>query len=312
MGNLCKYQTKEIGEEQFNRLENGINSDQNLIINSPIEGESLFKLNKENKNFLVDNKRYSNEQLDNSFAPTINQKSENFFQFKQENNYYDDINNDSVRLRGTNKNKNLSSFSSSLFYSSDDFEKLKNKTYYIRSAFELINKIRINPSFFSEQIKDAIKYIKQEKKVTTNPITGEKNEQLRIIFKKKLKIVLAKGENAFKEATDILKKKNPIQPLRFCEEIIIPLPKNEEEFEDKNILKKNAEELRKNSPFHFEYYYKDLIRDPFISVLLMIVDDFEIDAGKKRECLLNPELHYIGINSKYIGKNFIAYFSFAK
>ena len=44
----------------------------------------------------------------------------------------------------------------------------------------------------------------------------------------------------------------------------------------------------------------------------MIVDDFEIDNGKKRECLLNPELHYIGINSKYIGKNFIAYFSFAK
>ena len=108
------------------------------------------------------------------------------------------------------------------------------------------------------------------------------------------------------------KKKNPVQSLRFCEEIIIPLPKNEEEFEDKNILKRNAEELRKNSPFDFEYYYKDLIRDPFISVLLMIVDDFEIDAGKKRECLLNPELHYIGINSKYIGKNFIAYFSFAK
>ena len=44
----------------------------------------------------------------------------------------------------------------------------------------------------------------------------------------------------------------------------------------------------------------------------MIVDDFEIDNGKKRECLLNPQLKYIGINSKYIGNNFIAYFSFAK
>ena len=312
MGNLCKYHTKEIGEEQFNISENGINSDKNLIINSPIEGESLFKLNKENKNLLVDNIRYSNEQLDNSFAPTINNKSDNFFQFKDEQNYYDDMNNDLVRLRGTNKNKNLSSFSSSLFYSSDDCEKLKNKTYYIRSAFELINKIRINPSSFSDQIEDGIKYIKQEKKIITNPITGEKNEKSRIIFKKKVKIVLAKGENAFREVADILQKKNPVQSLRFCEEIIIPLPKNEEEFEDRNILKRNAEELRKNSPFHFEVYYKDLIRDPFISVLLMIVDDFEIDAGKKRECLLNPELHYIGINSKYIGKNFIAYFSFAK
>ena len=311
MGNLCKNQPKEKGEEEFYEFQKGINSEPNLINKNPIEGDSIFFLNKQNKNLLGDNTRYSNEQVDNSFAQTINQKSQNFFQIKDQQNYYDDMNNDSVRLRGTNKNNNLSTFTS-LFYSMDDFEKLKNKTYYVRSAFELINKIRINPSSFSKRIEDGIKYIKEEKKLITNPITGEKNEKSRIIFKKKVKIVLAKGENAFKEAAEILKKKNPVHPLSFCEEIIIPLPKNEEEFQDSTFLKRNAEELRKNSPFHFEVYYKDLIRDPFISVLLMIVDDFEIDNGKKRECLLNPELKYIGINSKYIGKNFIAYFSFAK
>ena len=311
MGNLCNNQPKEKGEEEFYEFQKGINSEPNLINKNPIEGDSIFFLNKQNKNLLGDNTRYSNEQIDNSFAQTINQKSQNFFQIKDQQNYYDDMNNDSVRLRGTNKNNNLSTFTS-LFYSMDDFEKLKNKTYYVRSAFELINKIRINPSSFSKRIEDGIKYIKEEKKLITNPITGEKNEKSRIIFKKKVKIVLAKGENAFKEAAEILKKKNPVHLLSFCEEIIIPLPKNEEEFQDSTFLKRNAEELRKNSPFHFEVYYKDLIRDPFISVLLMIVDDFEIDNGKKRECLLNPELHYIGINSKYIGKNFIAYFSFAK
>ena len=311
MGNLCKNQPKEKGEEEFYEFQKGINSEPNLINKNPIEGDSIFFLNKQNKNLLGDNTRYSNEQIDNSFAQTINQKSQNFFQIKDQQNYYDDMNNDSVRLRGTNKNNNLSTFTS-LFYSMDDFEKLKNKTYYVRSAFELINKIRINPSSFSKRIEDGIKYIKEEKKLITNPITGEKNEKSRIIFKKKVKIVLAKGENAFKEAAEILKKKNPVHPLSFCEEIIIPLPKNEEEFQDSTFLKRNAEELRKNSPFHFEVYYQDLIRDPFISVLLMIVDDFEIDNGKKRECLLNPELKYIGINSKYIGKNFIAYFSFAK
>ena len=311
MGNLCQNQPKEKGEEEFYEFQKGINSEPNLINKNPIEGDSIFFLNKQNKNLLGDNTRYSNEQIDNSFAQTINQKSQNFFQIKDQQNYYDDMNNDSVRLRGTNKNNNLSTFTS-LFYSMDDFEKLKNKTYYVRSAFELINKIRINPSSFSKRIEDGIKYIKEEKKLITNPITGEKNEKSRIIFKKKVKIVLAKGENAFKEAAEILKKKNPVHPLSFCEEIIIPLPKNEEEFQDSTFLKRNAEELRKNSPFHFEVYYKDLIRDPFISVLLMIVDDFEIDNGKKRECLLDPELTYIGINSKYIGKNFIAYFSFAK
>ena len=311
MGNLCNNQPKEKGEEEFYEFRKGMNSEPNLINKNPIEGDSIFFLNKQNKNLLGDNTRYSNEQIDNSFAQTINQKSQNFFQIKDQQNYYDDMNNDSVRLRGTNKNNNLSTFTS-LFYSMDDFEKLKNKTYYVRSAFELINKIRINPSSFSKRIEDGIKYIKEEKKLITNPITGEKNEKSRIIFKKKVKIVLAKGENAFKEAAEILKKKNPVHPLSFCEEIIIPLPKNEEEFQDSTFLKRNAEELRKNSPFHFEVYYKDLIRDPFISVLLMIVDDFEIDNGKKRECLLDPELKYIGINSKYIGKNFIAYFSFAK
>ena len=311
MGNLCNNQPKEKGEEEFYEFQKGINSEPNLINKNPIEGDSIFFLNKQNKNLLGDNTRYSNEQVDNSFAQTINQKSQNFFQIKDQQNYYDDMNNESVRLRGTNKNNNLSTFTS-LFYSMDDFEKLKNKTYYVRSAFELINKIRINPSSFSKRIEDGIKYIKEEKKLITNPITGEKNEKSRIIFKKKVKIVLAKGENAFKEAAEILKKKTPVHPLSFCEEIIIPLPKNEEEFQDSTFLKRNAEELRKNSPFHFEVYYKDLIRDPFISVLLMIVDDFEIDNGKKRECLLDPELKYIGINSKYIGKNFIAYFSFAK
>ena len=44
----------------------------------------------------------------------------------------------------------------------------------------------------------------------------------------------------------------------------------------------------------------------------MIVDDSHKNAGKKRECILSPEYKYIGINSKFIGKTFIAYFSFGK
>ncbi len=196
MGNLCKYQTKEIGEEEFDKKQNGINSESYLIINSPIEGDSLFKINKENKTLLGDNIRYSNEQINNSFAPTINHKSDNFFQFKDEQNYYDDMNNDLVRLRGTNKKNNLPS-SSFLCHSTDDFQKLKNKTYYVRTVFELINKIRINPSFFSEKIDEGIKYIKKEKKIITNPITGEKNEQLRIILKKINKSCISKRRKCF-------------------------------------------------------------------------------------------------------------------
>jgi hypothetical protein len=48
------------------------------------------------------------------------------------------------------------------------------------------------------------------------------------------------------------------------------------------------------------------------NVLMMIVDDNKNMNGTKRNNLLNPELKYIGINSTFIGRNFVAYFSFSK
>ena len=44
----------------------------------------------------------------------------------------------------------------------------------------------------------------------------------------------------------------------------------------------------------------------------MIVDDTNKNAGKKRLALLNKDLKYIGVNHKFIGRHFVAYFSFSK
>ena len=44
----------------------------------------------------------------------------------------------------------------------------------------------------------------------------------------------------------------------------------------------------------------------------MIVDDSKKHPGKKRLTLLNKDLKYIGITSKFIGKTFIAYFALSK
>ena len=44
----------------------------------------------------------------------------------------------------------------------------------------------------------------------------------------------------------------------------------------------------------------------------MIVDDNNKNAGKKRMALLNKDLKYIGVTSKFIGKTFIAYFIWEK
>ena len=59
-------------------------------------------------------------------------------------------------------------------------------------------------------------------------------------------------------------------------------------------------------------FFKDLIKIPEVSALLMIVDDSEKNPGKKRQAVLNKDFKYIGISSKFVGKTFIAYFSFSK
>ena len=61
-----------------------------------------------------------------------------------------------------------------------------------------------------------------------------------------------------------------------------------------------------------EIYFKDLIKIPEVSALLMIVDDNSKNTTKKRDTLLNRDFKYIGINSKFLGKNFVAHFSFSR
>ena len=59
-------------------------------------------------------------------------------------------------------------------------------------------------------------------------------------------------------------------------------------------------------------FFKDMVKIPEVSALLMIVDDSGKNVCKKRKALLNPEFEYIGIRSKFIGKYFIAFLSFSK
>ena len=97
--------------------------------------------------------------------------------------------------------------------------------------------------------------------------------------------------------------------FKFNKDIVIPLPDNENDIINSTFIKSKASEIRTHNSI--SVYFKEYIKNPEIAVLLMIVDDRENSNGKKRECLLNPNLKYIGINSKFIGKNFIAHFSFS-
>ena len=179
----------------------------------------------------------------------------------------------------------------------------KNLKYanYPQKMLELINKIRGDPIAYADTIEESINNIIEDE----NPTGGNP----KIIYKKKVKVALNKGEPAFREAAEILRNMNPLPPLELKNNICVPLPESEEEMKDSSYLKEQVKILRENDKI--DVFFKDLIKIPEVSALLMIVDDSERNPGKKRQAVLSKDFKYIGINSKFIGKNFIAYFTFS-
>ena len=168
---------------------------------------------------------------------------------------------------------------------------------------EIINKIRENPHKYADFIEDSIEHIQE--------IPDQENEtKIKYIFKKKVKVALNKGEEAFHEAADILRKMEPLPPLEFDGNICIPLPQNEEELKDPNYLKEQVKNLKEIN--NIDLFFKDLIKLPDVSALLMVVDDSIKNTGRKRQAILNKDFKFIGINSHFIGKTFVAYFAFSK
>ena len=167
---------------------------------------------------------------------------------------------------------------------------------------ELINKIRENPNEYADVIEDSIQNIMENQ--------NDDENKPKIIYKKKVKVALSRGEPAFKEAAQILRNMEPLPPLEFKNDICVPLPDNEEEIKDSSYLKEQIKILRETT--NIDVFFKDLIKLPEVSALLMIVDDGDKNPGRKRSAVLNKDFKYIGINSKFIGKTFIAYFTFSK
>ena len=182
----------------------------------------------------------------------------------------------------------------------------KNSKYsnYAERIIELINNIRQDPAAYSEVIENSIKNI-----VDNN--NKDDPSKSRIIYKQKVKVALYKGKEAFLEAAEILRNLDPLPPLEFLPEMCISLPETEEELRDPSFLKSQVREL-KDEGISIDVYFKDLIKVPEVSALLMVVDDSFKNTGKKRMALLNKDFKYIGVNSKFVEKSFVAYFSFSK
>ena len=182
---------------------------------------------------------------------------------------------------------------------------LKNNKYadYPQKMLDLINKIREDPVSYADIIEDCIQNITEEQ---------DRNDEskTRIIYKKKVKVALNRGEIAFRDAAEELRNMEPLPPLEFNGNICIPLPQDEEELKDHNYLKEQVKAIKDVN--NIDLFFKDLIKLPDVSALLMIVDDSIKNTGRKRQAILNKDFKFIGINSHFIGKTFIAYFSFSK
>ena len=163
--------------------------------------------------------------------------------------------------------------------------------------FNHINKIRENPQSFINNIEEAKPYILY-------------NKSKKLIYKKNVKVALSEGIPAFQEAISFLKICKPMNKLIFEPKLMVKLPDNEDDIIDKEYFKY---EIRKmiSEGIPIKSYWRDIINDPETSFLMMIVDDTGKKSGMKRNDILDPNMKYIGICSKSIGKYFICFLTFS-
>lgn len=164
---------------------------------------------------------------------------------------------------------------------------------YSRYFLEQINKLRTEPQSFIGVIEDA----------KANII---KDNYGRLIYNSKIKVALNVGEKAFDEAINYLKNMNSMQPLIYNRLITVNAPLNEKDILDKDYLNNKVDNMVK-SGFNIKSYWRDVIKDPEISFLLMIIDDNGIKSGMRRKDILSSSIKYIGINSNEINHHFVCY-----
>ena len=211
------------------------------------------------------------------------------------------INMDSIFLLcSTNKkltkteSKNRSE--SKIFFSATNKSKKYDIINYPKDVVELINKIRKAPKYFIEDVKQAIPMIETYKD--------------KLIYNGNIKVYLNTGKDMFLEAIQCLNETEPMGELKLNEEISIDLPSEKDFEENEEFFKKKI--LSQREIKKIERYYREAIRDPYIGVLMMVVDDTCKNQGEKRKTILDPNLNKVGIKCQFYGNKFLAYLTFGK
>ena len=232
----------------------------------------------------------------NNIKSLLYSKAKNYLDQNSDENSNDE---EEIEENNLNYNKNRNNYDKSLHNKNSNITndernlRIKEDKYFSQYMFRNINKIRENPKSFIPKIKKSIENISYDKKGN-------------LIYKGKLKVALFKGEKVFKEAIDTLEKTEPMEPLVFKKELCVDISNNEKEFKSGDYLRKKIKE-KINNDIPIRAFWRDIIKDPEINFLLMIVDDNPIRKGNKRKDILDPEMKYIGISSANLGNDFVCY-----
>ena len=179
-------------------------------------------------------------------------------------------------------------------------EQPSSKQPYHIEIFKILNEIRQKPLSYANFIEDCMDNIIETE-------TGEKKEK-KIIYEKGIKVQIKRGEPAFREAVKCLKNMDKVNTLLFENNLVVPLPSSESELNDKNYLQKQIAKIRESRKV--DAYFKDMVKDPKISALLIVADAYG-DGGKRRDIILDPDIKYVGISSGMVGDTFVSYFAFS-
>ena len=169
----------------------------------------------------------------------------------------------------------------------------KPKDEFSKFIFNQINAIREDPQSFIDIIQKSKKNIKIDK-------SGIK------IYKSTCKVALNKGEPAFNEAIEFLRKTKPMNKLIYNPDFVIDLPNNEYDIISKEYLGNKVKEKIERG-IDIKSFWKDIVKDEEACFILTVVDDSAKNSGNKRNDILNRDNKYIGISSVRIGRSFACY-----
>jgi hypothetical protein len=283
---------KFIGEKKI--IKEDIVPNKNMIINQEEINEELIKRKNKKKE-----KKISYEVIDKYYAltnittKTIKKIEKTMNNNKSHKNYfYSTVNINKSNPIYQTQGKYINNIAQQNII--NNISPSDNYSCYFLSQ---INKIRTEPQSFIGVIEDS----------KANII---KDHLGRLIYNGKIKVCLNTGEAAFDEAIQFLKELEPMEPLIYNPQITINPPLNGDDILDKDDLNKKIKAMM-NLGFNFRSYWRDVIKDPEISFLLMIIDDNGIKSGMKRKDILCPYVKYIGISSSEVNQNFVCYVTLA-